>query len=822
MNVLKRMVSVVMLLLFSLLIVACEDNENKLQIITNPDRISLPQGENIAEPRERYENKFGEDKIPGQWEGYGIGDPFVLRYNGTYYLYASTKDSEVGIRAWKSKDLIHWEKVTGEGLQEGYVSEDPITRGAYAPEVIYWNGIFYMYTSPRGEGHYVLTADSPEGPFVAVTDNLGNGIDGSVFIDDDEKMYFLRSHNQGIQIHEMSDPLSIGKGTTLDNTAIGNWTEGPTLFKREGIYYLTYTGTHVTSPGYRVNYAYSYENPSNRTSFRPGANNHLLLNTDEQFNGLGHNSIVLGPDMDSYYIVYHNLNSAAGPNRSFNIDRIVFNGSRMVVLGPTLSGAQVPPLPEFSAPNTAGSQFTNEGGFVLSTASSEENYTAEFNFSGTDDIKFVSSYKDSKNYLYVRVSFTDKTIELVQVKDGKELVKGEGTLVNTFMKDKLHTIRISVRDRKADVYFDNLRKIIEAPIEFSGGKIGYYSTDKDASYYYTAFSNVAKGLSDQKEAKRVSGTVEANLYLEDDYRLRDGSGLKQLTVNENDPFALYYQGAQSLTLANQLDYATYLLDIQEEGFYGFAMLYNKENAGKKIGIQIDDASVMVVTLPEVNSTADYVKALVTEFDLPAGLHTIRLIHVGDNVEFVSFDLFLSSKVTPQFEHSLSDYVDRGVEYKTIWKLKDGGHYALAGNQQVLFFGDNRLTDFTLEVSFKFIGETLTSSAGILFRADNLAISNHEGYDSVQGYYLSMNNHRIVLNKYDYNLSQYNLQLNTQMLSSEQIYKLKLEVYGNTFTATINGTEIFSYTDPYPFTHGRIALYTEGAEVIFKDIKIYVK
>ena len=44
--------------------------------------------------------------IPDQWSSYGTGDPFVMRFNGTYYLYPSTKNSTVGIRAWKSKDLI--------------------------------------------------------------------------------------------------------------------------------------------------------------------------------------------------------------------------------------------------------------------------------------------------------------------------------------------------------------------------------------------------------------------------------------------------------------------------------------------------------------------------------------------------------------------------------------------------------------------------------------------------------------------------------------------------------------------------------------------
>ena len=113
-----------------------------------------------------YDNKsyneylLGEKAvIANQWQGYGIGDPFVMRYNGAYYMYVSTLDSEIGVRGYKSADLVNWVPMTGSGLKEGYVSQDTITLAAYAPEVYYFNGTFYMYTSPGGRGHYVLTAD---------------------------------------------------------------------------------------------------------------------------------------------------------------------------------------------------------------------------------------------------------------------------------------------------------------------------------------------------------------------------------------------------------------------------------------------------------------------------------------------------------------------------------------------------------------------------------------------------------------------------------------------------------------------------------------
>src|SRR5690625_1818904 len=74
--------------------------------------------------------------LEDEWEGYGIGDPYVFKFNGTYYLYVSTRDREVGVKVWSSSNLVDWQ-------YEGLCTEDPITTSAYAPEVIYWNGDFY-------------------------------------------------------------------------------------------------------------------------------------------------------------------------------------------------------------------------------------------------------------------------------------------------------------------------------------------------------------------------------------------------------------------------------------------------------------------------------------------------------------------------------------------------------------------------------------------------------------------------------------------------------------------------------------------------------
>ena len=208
-----------------------------------------PEGEEPMENPTCFQNPILTAESENAWPGYGFGDPFVMRHNGVYYLYCSTKDGSVGIKCWSSYDLVNWKF-------EGFCTNHPITRGAYAPEVYYYNGYFYMAQSQSGNGHYILKADKPEGPFKAITGNFGESIDGSFFIDDDEQMYLLRASNTGIRIIQLNDDLTLGTSRTLDNTVLGGWTEGPYMLQRNGNYYLTYTGTHFLSASYRVNYAF--------------------------------------------------------------------------------------------------------------------------------------------------------------------------------------------------------------------------------------------------------------------------------------------------------------------------------------------------------------------------------------------------------------------------------------------------------------------------------------------------------------------------------------------------------------------------------------
>ena len=780
-----------------------------------------------------YDNKayneylLGEEAtIKNQWEGYGIGDPFIMRYNGMYYLYCSTLDGSVGIRAYKSADLVNWTSVKCDGLTEGFVSMDPVTTSAYAPEVYYWNGKFYLYISPAGAGHYVLTSDSPEGPFVKATNNFGLSIDGSVFIEDDETMYFTYASDGGIRMAKMTDMLTVDATSTpqLNGTSIGGWTEGPYILKRDGTYYLTYTGNHVTSAGYRIAYAtadhlLTSADSLDRNAFTRAAINPLMLETEGDFKGLGHSSTVMGPDMDSYYIAYHTLNSSGGPNRSFALDRITFNGTQMSV-SPALEGSITPTLPAFYATGKDEEKFETSGDLLLSKTATEGDFTAEYNLTGSSSATYVFGYTDAQNYCDVTVDLTAKTVKLSKTTAGTATVVATGTLVNDFAADKLHTVRVSARDGKTDVVFDGMTKIDGAELDAPAGKIGYRA-DAQAQIGYTAFSNVAMGMSDQAEPKQATGFVGASDYLYDDVyaaeaKLSGGSGIATL---EEGMFA----GVKMMTLSTEGDFANYLVNFREAGRYGLELVYRAEDGGKKIGVKLSDGTVYRCTLPEIESEDGYVKAIVGEFDAAAGITTVRMENVGSEVGYVCFRFTEVSKVTPEYEASLADYAERGTDYQTIWKLKDGGHYAKAGTRQLVYFGDGTLTDFTLEVEIKLEGRTGTSTAGIVFRAGNYAASPYDSYTSMQGYYLAINNNQIVLESLNYADGTQSVGTFVQgnpFAQSDVFIPVKIQVRGNNIKVWSGDTLMIDATDPFGYVNGKVGLYTNGAAAVYRNLKIY--
>ncbi|WP_239483720.1 family 43 glycosylhydrolase [Paenibacillus rhizolycopersici] len=799
---------------FALVLGSCSSNEGvKVKLYSDQDPT--------------YQNPF---TLPEEWEDYGIGDPYILRHDGKYYLYCSTKDFRAGIKGWSSEDLIHW-------TPEGLVTEDPITTGAYAPEVVYWNGYFYMYTSPAGNGHYVLRSESPTGPFEVQTENLGLSIDGSVFIDDDGKWYFTHAGDQGIVIHPMTDPYTIDVGSTT-NAYLGGWTEGSTIIKRNGTYYMTYTGNHVFSKGYRINYAVAHDDPTG--TYQVPDNNPVVIHTSGSFVGLGHSSSFVGPDLDSYYMVYHNLvgHSAEGPPvRQMDIDRIVFNGDRMEVLGPTNTAQPVPKQPDFQSRLDQPEAKTDwdvesmpDGtSRWLSKVKTNAGFTAEYNLSFKQPVdeeqayvEAIFSYTDSENYGAVRLTPATGELSVMQVRGGQAEQLDSLRLPEEFDYTKLHTVRVENDGSAVRVYFDQMMKF-NLPVQTTvTGRIGYAAFHAEPSYSYTAFSNDVNGSSDFEVYKPVPGTLEAVHYLKDAER-----GFK---VNPSDAAAGEFRKSDGVSigqaedrsyfvkLEQDGDWLSYKVNVAEAGTYGLAMrlLTSKEAATVEVSSGNEKQTFKITPDPD----PDWKTVKLGAMELPEGYHTLKVKLRKGQVSFQELKLYASAEVPGAETANLLELVEAENIYGAFEAI-DGGFQGSGIADDRLFVGNAAWDDYELSLKVG-IPESLSGEGQVFLRTTNESYFEHQVQDSAMGYAISLTDGQLQLLKLNYG----SLAVSSGRASMEpgQTYSLRVVMAGSRIQVYWGGAEepVIDYTDPDPYFHGRVGLRSIDSTFSFTQMKVKAK
>ena len=326
--------------------------------------------------------------------GVALGDPFVLRHAGRFYLYGTNDGPPLPgglqIPVYRSDDLLHWEPLGG-----GLVP-DPSGGDYWAPEVMVWNGRFYMVVSfgdveVRGHALWVAIADRPEGPF-RLTRRVSDpsekfSIDGSWFLDDDGGLYLFRCldfvadgqppHGTGIVAQRMRDPLTPdGPPTTIlrasqpwqvfeSNRRMGlyegrtfpvwNTIEGPAPVRRHGRYFCGYSGGNY-SGAYGTGEA-DADAPLGPYRDRRGVEGPLFSTTPGLIEGPGHFSIVQ-PDLVHDWIVLHGRRPGEGVRRVWLCPARWDESG--VQIGPLTDQPQPrPPLPEvvdrFAGPDATSS-----------------------------------------------------------------------------------------------------------------------------------------------------------------------------------------------------------------------------------------------------------------------------------------------------------------------------------------------------------------------------------------------------------------------------------------------------------------------------------
>lgn len=284
-------------------------------------------------------------------------DPSARVFNEKVYLYPShdiLANEERGRVGWfcmedyhvfSSDNLTDW---TDHGVivsQEEVPWVNPEGYSMWAPDCIERDGKYYFYfpagrkdtSNRRWFGIGVAVSDKPYGPFTPEPEPIKgvNGIDPNAFIDKDGQAYLYWSARNIYVAKLKENMLELDSEVEIiDNLPEEGLKEGPFVFERNGIYYLTFP--HVENETERLEYAIG-DNP-----LGPFEMKGVIMDESPTGCWTNHHSIIQYEDQ--WYLFYHHndLSPDFDKNRSVRIDSLFFNedGTIQKVI-PTLRGVGI-------------------------------------------------------------------------------------------------------------------------------------------------------------------------------------------------------------------------------------------------------------------------------------------------------------------------------------------------------------------------------------------------------------------------------------------------------------------------------------------------
>ncbi|QBA23465.1 glycoside hydrolase family 43 protein [Chryseobacterium indologenes] len=314
-------------------------------------------------------------------------DPSITKKGDDYYLVNSSFSMFPGVPIFTSKDLVNWKQV-------GHVLDSPsqlkvensgVSHGIYAPDIKYnkHNDTFYMITTQfaGGIGNMVVKTKDPSKGWSEVQKLNFDGIDPSVFFDDDGKAYIV--HNDAPpkgteqynghrvikiwdydlekdQVVAGSDKIIVNGGVDLSQKPI--WIEGPHIYKKNGKYYLMCA--EGGTGGNHSEVIFMADSP--KGPFVPAKNNPILTqryfprDRKEKVDWAGHADLVEGPDGQWYGVflaIRPNVSNRVNKGRETFILPVDWSGTY-----PVFQNGLVPMKPKLKMPQGVQNQ-TGQSGF---------------------------------------------------------------------------------------------------------------------------------------------------------------------------------------------------------------------------------------------------------------------------------------------------------------------------------------------------------------------------------------------------------------------------------------------------------------------------
>lgn len=247
-------------------------------------------------------------------------DPTIFTENGKYYLTGTRNYSPQGFILLESDDLINWKMQPNDSLILEQGKNVFGNKGFWAPQILK-NDNEYFITYTADEQTVLAKSKNLMGKYnqevISAIDNSEKNIDSFLFKDDDGKWYLYHvrfNHGNFLWVGEF-DPTT---GKIIDGTLTQcfkndqDWEctpsypfdpimEGPTVIKKDGLYYLFYSANHFMSPDYAVGYAVA-ETPYGPWKKNP--DNPIISKDIVGEKGSGHGDFFIDNE-GQYRYVYH-------------------------------------------------------------------------------------------------------------------------------------------------------------------------------------------------------------------------------------------------------------------------------------------------------------------------------------------------------------------------------------------------------------------------------------------------------------------------------------------------------------------------------------
>lgn len=275
-------------------------------------------------------------------------DPEGVIFDKEYWIYptySARYEKQVFLDAFSSKDMVNWKK-------HPHILDTSQIKWAkmamWAPAIIKKDEQYFLFFSANdiqskqrnGQaddtlgGIGIAVADNPGGPFkdylgkplINKFYNNAQPIDQFVFKDKDGQYYIFYGGwgrcNVGKLNENFTGLVPFSDSMLVKEITPKGYVEGPTMFIRNGKYYLMWSEGGWTNGTYKVAYGIS------DNVLGPFERKATILEADENIaTGAGHHSVINIPNTDEWYIVYHRrpIPNLGRDHRVVCIDRLFFD-----------------------------------------------------------------------------------------------------------------------------------------------------------------------------------------------------------------------------------------------------------------------------------------------------------------------------------------------------------------------------------------------------------------------------------------------------------------------------------------------------------------